>query len=123
MYNFGHQRLVDLINLDKMGRVTLANCKQVMQLIVDGDTRMPSEIAETQGFTGGAQASKELKEIVTKIVEENKEIVQKVIATGKTGPIMSLVGTVMQVTNRKSDPVVIKHLIIDMVEEIKKKQK
>jgi len=36
---------------------------------------------------------------------------------------MSLVGTVMQVTNRKSDPVVIKHLIIDMVEEIKKKQK
>jgi len=47
MYNFGHQRLVDLINLDKMGRVTLANCKQVMQLIVDGDTRMPSEIAET----------------------------------------------------------------------------
>lgn len=122
MYNFGHQRLVDLINLDKTGKVTQANCKQVMQLIVDGDTRMPSEIAESAGFTGGAQASKELKEIVQKIVDENKEIVQKVITSGKTGPIMSLVGTAMQITNRKSDPVVIKHLIIDMIEEIKKKK-
>jgi hypothetical protein len=35
---------------------------------------------------------------------------------------MSLVGTAMQITNRKSDPVVIKHLIIDMIEEIKKKK-
>lgn len=94
-----------------------------MQLIVDGDTRMPSEIATSLGFTGGAQASKELKEITAKIVAENKDIVDKVISSGKNGPVMSIVGAVMQATNRRSDPVVIKHLIMDMIEDLKKKQK
>jgi len=46
-----------------------------MQKIVDGDIRMPSEIAESEGFTGGAIVSEELKEIVTKIINENKQIV------------------------------------------------
>ena len=64
MNEFGHKRLVDLINLAKIGSVSLANCKQVMQLIVDGDTRMPTEIAEKLGFTGGVVAGKELIEQV-----------------------------------------------------------
>ena len=63
-----------------------------MQMIIDGDLRMPTEIAEFLGFTGGVVAGEELKEQVKKVVEANPEIVKKIIDTKKTGPVMSLVG-------------------------------
>ena len=43
---FGHKKLVELIMMVHEQSVTQQNAKQVMRAIVDGDTRMPSEIAE-----------------------------------------------------------------------------
>ena len=46
--------------------------------IVDGDTRMPKEIADSLGFTGGVVASEETKDWVNLVVSENPEIVSKI---------------------------------------------
>lgn len=44
--NFGHKKLVELIMMVHEESVTAANAKLVMKAIVDGDDRMPSQIAE-----------------------------------------------------------------------------
>ena len=45
--NFGHKKLVELITLvHEDQNITVQNAKQIMMSIVDGDDRMPSEIAE-----------------------------------------------------------------------------
>ena len=44
--NFGHKKLVELIMMVHEENVTVASAKLVMKAIIDGDTRMPSEIAE-----------------------------------------------------------------------------
>lgn len=75
--------------------------------IVDGDTRMPTEIADQLGFTGPVITSAEVKTAVDKIFTENPHIVEKIQKTGNMGPVMSLVGKVMEALNRKGDPVVI----------------
>ena len=41
-------------------KITVANAKQVMFAIVDGDERMPSEIAEDQGFVGRTNLTQEV---------------------------------------------------------------
>ena len=43
-------------------------------------------------------------------------IVDKIIKSGKEGPVKALVGKVMKVTNRKGDPLRIKSLIEDAIE-------
>lgn len=40
--------------------VTAANGKLIMKAIVDGDKRMPSEIAEEQGYVGSTKNSEEV---------------------------------------------------------------
>jgi Asp-tRNA(Asn)/Glu-tRNA(Gln) amidotransferase B subunit len=115
MNSFGYQRLNDLIGLIKNSQITLDNAKQVMMRIVDGDVRLPSAIAHELGFIGGVVASEEIQEKVMTIIAQNSNIVDKIIKTGKTGPIMALVGQVMQATNRRGDPVLIKHLINEQI--------
>lgn len=83
--------------------------------IVDGDTRMPTEIADEAGFTGPVVTSAEVKAAVDKVFTENPQIIQKIQKTGNMGPVMSLVGKVMEVVNRKGDPVVIQSLINDKI--------
>ena len=46
--------------------------------IVDGDTRMPTEIADQLGFTGPVVTSAEVKAAVDKIFTENPQIVEKI---------------------------------------------
>ena len=62
--NFGHKKLFELITMVHEQDISVANAKQVMQAIVDGDERMPSKIAEEQGFVGGANLSEEVKNAV-----------------------------------------------------------
>ena len=90
----------------------MANAKQVMMKIVDGDERMPREIAEEQGFVGGAQLGHEVVEAVNRAIAdaENAAVVEKILQ-GNERPIMSLVGKVMKSVNRRGDPVVIKKLL------------
>lgn len=78
---------------------------------------MPNEIADSAGFTGGAMPSDDLKAVVKKVVDSNPEVVKKIVENKKSGPIMSLVGQVMQLTNRKADPVVIKHLVSELIDQ------
>lgn len=83
-----------------------------MMAIIDGDERMPGEIAEEQGFIGAEVTSEEVKTAVTNCLNDakNNHIIEKILA-GNDRPIMSLVGSVMKSVNRRGDPVVIKKLI------------
>lgn len=92
--------------------ISVANAKLVMMKIVDGDKRMPSVIAEEQGFIGGPMTTNEVRDAceVTLSDEKNAKVITKVLA-GNTRPLMSLVGQVMKALNRRGDPVVIKKLL------------
>jgi len=94
--------------------MTVANAKQVMFAIVDGDERMPSVIAEEQGFVGYTNLSDEVKLAVDFALSDpsNLPVIEKILA-GNDRPVMSLVGKVMKAVNRKGDPVVIKKLLTE----------
>ena len=59
--DFGHKKLAELITMVSDQEITVANAKQVMMAIIDGDARMPSEIAEEQGFVGTIITSEEVR--------------------------------------------------------------
>ena len=76
--NFGHKKLVELITMVHEQSVTVANAKQVMMAIVDGDERMPSQIAEDSGFVGGPTTPDEVKQACADIIAANPDIVKKI---------------------------------------------
>ena len=86
-----------------------------MMKVIDGDKRSPKEIAEALGYVGEAITTEKLSNAVNEIILKNKEIVQKIIKTGKTGPTMALVGQVMELLNKRGDPKMIKVLIDDAI--------
>lgn len=96
-----------MLSLIKDSRISVANGKEIMMRIIDGDQRMPTEIADSLNFTGEVITSAEVKAAVDDILAKNQQIVQKIQKTGNMGPVMSLVGKVMDAVNRKGDPVVI----------------
>lgn len=112
--NFGHKKLVELINMVHNQSVTMANAKQIMMNIIDGDQRMPKEIAEDHGFVGGSQLGQEVIEAVSRAIIDpsNAAVIEKIVQ-GNERPVMSLVGKVMKAVNRKGDPVVIKQLLLE----------
>lgn len=57
---FGHKKLAELITLVNEETVNVANGKQIMMRIIDGDQRLPSQIAAELGMTGKVELSKEL---------------------------------------------------------------
>ena len=83
-----------------------------MMAIIDGDVRMPSEIAEEQGFVGTMITSEEVRSAVNQVLSdpENASVIKKV-QEGNNRPVMSLVGKVMKSVNRRGDAVVIKKLL------------
>lgn len=107
---FGHKKLCELLLLLHQDDVTIANGKQIMMRIIDGDERMPQEIADDLGLTRGTDMNQEVHDAVTLVIESNPEIVKK-IKEGNDRPIMSLVGQVMKAVNRRGDPVVIKSML------------
>ena len=78
MHNFGLKKLVDLLSLIKDSKVSVANGKEITMRIIDGDARMPTEIADELGFTGAVVTSAEVKAAVDKVLSENPQIVQKI---------------------------------------------
>ena len=82
--------------------------------IIDGDERMPAQIAADQGFTGIEVTSTEVQDAVEEVLNDpsNAGIIEKIQA-GNDRPVMSLVGKVMKAVNRRGDPVMIKTLIQD----------
>lgn len=116
--NFGHKKLVELITMVHEQKITVANAKQVMFAIVDGDERMPSEIAEDQGFVGRTNLTQEVQSAVDAAVSDssNYDVIQKIVG-GNDRPIMAIVGQVMKAVNRRGDPVIIKKLISEAIEQ------
>jgi Asp-tRNA(Asn)/Glu-tRNA(Gln) amidotransferase B subunit len=104
-----------LLSLIKDSKVSVANGKDIMMRIIDSDARMPTEIADELGFTGAVVTSDEVRAAVDDVISKNQAIVQKIQKTGNMGPIMSLVGKVMEAVNRKGDPVVIQSLINEKI--------
>ena len=94
--------------------VTVANGKMIAMQIIDGDDRMPKEIADDLGLTKSVTIDQEVQDAVGKIITENPDIVQKIM-DGNDRPIMSLVGKVMSAVNRRGDPVVIKSLLTEQI--------
>jgi Asp-tRNA(Asn)/Glu-tRNA(Gln) amidotransferase B subunit len=93
----------------------VTNGKDVMMKVIDGDKRSPKEIAEELGYVGETITTERLSNAVDEIIFKNKEIVSKIIKTGKTGPTMALVGQVMELLNKRGDPKMIKVLIDDAI--------
>ena len=116
---FGHKKLVDLIQLVHENEVSTANAKQIMMMIIDGDLRNPAKIAAELGMVGKVTTDIELQNEAKKCVAEQKNLVKKILRTGKQGPVMHLVGIVMRVTNGKGDPVMIKHLLQEEIKKVK----
>ena len=85
-------------------------------MMIEGDQRMPDEIARTSGFVGEQMTPADVEQACREIIEGNKAIVDKVIATGRDGPVMALVGQVMKKLNRRGDPVQIRHTIEQQIQ-------
>ena len=116
---FGHKKLADLITLVHEETVNLANAKQIMMRVIDGDERMPSVIAAEFGLTGKVESSGELLQQVKDAITKNHSAVKKVIKKNKQGPLMHLVGVVMKQNNNRADPVFIKHLLNEEIKKIR----
>ena len=100
--------------------ITVANAKQVMMAIIDGDERMPAVIAQDKGFVGGPNLSEEVKGAVNAALQDpaNADVIEKIMA-GNDRPVMSLVGKVMKSVNRRGDPVAIKKLLVEGIAQRK----
>jgi len=55
--------------------VTVANGKMIAMQIIDGDNRMPKEIADDLGLTKSVTIDQEVQDAVGKIITENPDIV------------------------------------------------
>ena len=65
---FGYKKLGDFILMVHAQKITVANAKLVMMAIIDGDSRSPDEIAETQGLMGGMMTSDEVRDAVMECI-------------------------------------------------------
>ena len=54
MKTFGSKKLQDLLQIIQDGQISVANGKDVMMRVIDGDQSMPSQIAESLGYIGDA---------------------------------------------------------------------
>lgn len=84
-----------------------------MMRVIDGSSEMPSQIAQSLGYIGDAITDQEVQQAVDSVLQSNAAIVDKIVKTGKTGPVMALVGKVMQMLNKRGDPKQILILIND----------
>ena len=116
---FGHKKLAELIVLVHEETVNVANAKQIMMRVIDGDERMPSVIAAEFGLTGKVELSQELLQQCKDVVAKNPSAVKKVIKKNKQGPLMHLVGQIMKQNNNRADPVFVKHLLNEEIKKIK----
>lgn len=68
---FGHKKLCDLITLVHEESVSAINAKKIMHMIIDGDERMPSQIAAEVGMIGKVEIGKELIGQVRECIKEH----------------------------------------------------
>jgi Asp-tRNA(Asn)/Glu-tRNA(Gln) amidotransferase B subunit len=52
MKTFGQKKLSEILELLTQSKITTENSRQIVRLIIDGDERMPIEIAKSLGLIG-----------------------------------------------------------------------
>ena len=117
--NFGGGRLTEFLKMIHEDKISVANAKIVMMRVIDGEGDCPQAIAQKLGFLGAALTQADVDSAVEKVLSENQDIVKKILKTGKSGPIMALVGKVMQALNRRGDPLVVKNTVTEAIEKLK----
>jgi len=125
-YTFGHKKLTELLEMVSESKMSVVNGKMVMKKIIDGDERMPSEIAEDLGLVGTVVTSEEVRSTAVEIIAQNTDILDECIKEDDYRKVMTIVGKVMGVLNPKSrwdtrerigDPVVIKGMCMEALEK------
>lgn len=116
-HTFGHKKLAQLLEYVSDDRISVANGKLVMNNIIDGDTRMPGEMAEDLGLVGSVVTSEVVKTATAAVLAQSGETLDECIREDDERPLMKIVSHVMsslnpnqrwQGDNRVGDPVAIK---------------
>lgn len=115
MKTFGQKKLSDLLELLTQGKITTENSRQISKLIIEGDERMPIEIAKALGLIGEQFITPDINVIVEEIIKEHPEVVDQSRKTAATSPIMFLVKKSIEKLGRKEDPVLVQHLVIQAI--------
>jgi len=67
-HTLGHKKLTELLEIVDAGSMSVVNGKLVMRKIIEGDQRMPNEIAEDLGLVGQVVTSELVKTAVAQII-------------------------------------------------------
>lgn len=102
----------ELIEMVTENKISSRVAKDILAMIVIKD-ESPNNIAKEKGLIQNDD-EEALKEIVQKIIDENKEIVDT-YKSGKENAIMSLVGKIMKETKGSANPQVVQKLLKEMI--------
>jgi aspartyl-tRNA(Asn)/glutamyl-tRNA(Gln) amidotransferase subunit B len=103
---------VELLNLMDKGEITETLGKEIIKEYVPSG-KSPKQIVEERGL-GIIKDKKELQNIISKVVKENKKAVEDLKA-GKKEALEFLIGQVLRKTGKKADPKVVRGLIKKLV--------
>lgn len=115
--NFTPSDLEELFEL--LPEISQLNGKELVQIKVDGSKESVRKLAEKLDFLAPALSNQEVEEAIDQVMKEQAQVVQKILKTGKTGPVMALVGQSMKKLNKRGDPKVIQGLIEERLDRLK----
>lgn len=115
--NFTPSDLEELFEL--LPEISQLNGKELVQIKVDGSKESVRKLAEKLDFLAPALSNQEVEEAIDQVMKEHAQVVQKILKTGKTGPVMALVGQSMKKLNKRGDPKVIQGLIEERLDRLK----
>lgn len=108
----GENNFSELISMITESKISSRAAKDILAMIVVND-ESPMKIAEEKGLLQKNNEG-ELKEIIQKIIDNNKEIVET-YKSGKENAIMSLVGQVMKETKGSANPQLALKLLRELI--------
>lgn len=108
----GENNFSELISMITESKISSRAAKDILAMIVVND-ESPMKIAEEKGLLQKNNEG-ELKEIIQKIIDNNKEIVET-YKSGKENAIMSLVGQVMKETKGSANPQLALKLLKELI--------
>ena len=77
--NFNKNEKIDeLIDLVTSGNISLLNGKEIAYIIIDGDKRNPTDIAEAKGMSNKT-LNYDLEAIIDEVLSANKATVDKIV--------------------------------------------
>ena len=111
MKTFGQKKLSEILELLTQSKITTENSRQIVRLIIDGDERMPIEIAKSLGLIGEQFVAADINAVVEEILKEYPDVVAQSRKTTAASPIMFLVKKTIEKLGRKEDPVLVQYLV------------